>query len=312
MITKAAYDIHSFTNNLIFTKSARDAWGLVIESIKQEQGYANILLPSYIGITEREGSGIFDPVQHFKANFSFYNMNENLGVDLESLEELVLTGDFNILLIVHYFGFCKNDLSKIRKICDKNDIVLVEDCAHAFQLYLDKEVLGTIGDYSIYSMHKHLAVETGGILRTNTGKIKLLAPADEIMISLEPAIQLLNTDLQAVTERRVSNFCLYKERLASTPGIHVMYELDEWEIPQTFPILVLNKLREPLYFHLMEREMPTIALYYRLLDELGGDKYPYVHDISDSILNLPVHQDVNEEDIIKLTDEIKKFLQVKR
>lgn len=175
MITKAAQDDKAFTKDLIFTKSARDAWRLIINSVKSRQGQAGILLPSYIGFTEREGSGIFDPVENTDATFDFYGLGNDLSVDIDSFEKLISTKRFNIALVVHYFGFCRSDLSRIRESCDANNVVLVEDCAHAFQLGLQAEGLGVLGDFSIYSIHKWLPVDSGGILKKDLIPLSFLA-----------------------------------------------------------------------------------------------------------------------------------------
>jgi dTDP-4-amino-4,6-dideoxygalactose transaminase len=311
MITKAAFNDKGFVNNLVFTKSARDAWKLILESIKKEQGFVNALLPSYIGFTEREGSGIFDPVEATESDYSFYNIKNDLSVDVNLLESLIKTKKFNILLLVHYFGFCRNDLDKIKNICESNNIIFVEDCAHAFHLGLQKESLGVFGDFSFYSVHKYLPVNNGGILKNISKKIALLDLPKENQISFEAALQLLKADYKSIMKKRRSNFNLYKQKLSEVEGLEIMYDLKNDEIPQSFPVRINNKQREPLYFHLMNKDMPTIALYYRLIDELTVDEYPLSHKISEEILNLPLHQDTTDQDIEMIVEEIKKFLKKK-
>lgn len=311
MITKSAQNRKNLTKNLVFTHSARSAWQLIIESVKKSRGLATIMLPAYIGFTEREGSGIFDPVEATNAEFKFYNLNQDLSVDIEQFTNLAESGIFNIAFVVHYFGFCRNDMDKIKSICEKNNILLVEDCAHAFQLGLKTEKLGVTGDFAIYSIHKHLATESGGVLRYRPSSVSLLELPKEDCITLEPALQLLNSDLEAIAAKRKKNFESYSKLMAGVEGIEPMYELNEGEVPQTFPVRVKNGLRESLYFYLMEKNMPTIALYYRLIEKLDAGSYPLAHEISGEILNLPLHQDIDQEDIFSLAEEIKKFMRSK-
>lgn len=308
MITKAASKKDVFIKDLVFTRSARDAWKLIINSVKKKQGYVNILLPSYIGITQREGSGVFDPVESTGSNYSFYKINSDLSIDYGSLEKLIETKKFNVLLVVHYFGFCRNDLDRIKTVCETNNIIFVEDCAHAFHLWTEKEKLGVYGDFSFYSVHKYLPVNSGGVLKNISKKIKLLDVPDEDQISLEVATELLNSDYKKIREKRRHNFMLYEEKLSGINGIEPMYKLENYEIPQSFPIRVKNKLREPLYFYLMNKDMPTTALYYRLIDELTIEEYPLSHKISEEILNLPLHQDTTEQDVENIVKEIKVFM----
>ncbi len=308
MITKSAQDTSIFTKALTFTRSARSAWELIIESVKKDRGSVNILLPAYIGFTEREGSGIFDPVQHTQADFSFYGLNDDLSVNYEALQKLMSSGKFNILLVVHYFGFCRNDMPKIKQLCEKYGVIMVEDCAHAFQLWLDNEALGTVGDFAIYSVHKHLATSSGGLLREVSRAVELLPLPDEDKIAIEPALQLLNSDFQGIAQKRRANYAHYAKTLPIN-NVEAMFTLEKDDVPQTFPVRIRNNLREPLYFYLMEKDIPTIALYYRLIDELSATDYPLAHTISGEILNLPVHQDVNEKDVATVMKEVKAFME---
>ncbi len=309
MITKSAQNTSNLTKGLTFTRSARSAWKLIIESVAKEHGHASILLPAYIGFTEREGSGIFDPVEATKAEYNFYSLNEDLSINFESFSELIGTGEYNIAFVVHYFGFCRNNVAKIKSLCKANNVIFVEDCAHAFQLGLRSESLGIMGDFSIYSLHKHLPTDTGGILRDLSRSTELLALPDEDKISYDASLQLLNSDLEAIAAKRRDNFIYYSAALEGVDGLQVMYTLNEDEVPQTFPVRVKNKLREPLYFYLMEKQIPTIALYYRLIDNLDANSYPLSHTISREILNLPVHQDITQDDTAIIMREMKKFME---
>jgi len=212
---------------------------------------------------------------------------------------------------VHYFGFCRNDLNRIKQICDTHKILFVEDCAHAFHLGTEKEGLGITGDFSFYSVHKYLAVPTGGILKNISQKMELLNLPEEDKMNIDVAFQLLNSDNNSIAQKRKSNFNLYREKLEGNEGIIIMYKLAENEIPQTFPILVKNRQREALYFYLIEKNMPTTALYYRLIEQLTPENFPISNQISAEILNLPVHQDTTEKDIEELVNEIKIFLNKK-
>jgi len=70
------------------------------------------------------------------------------------------------------------------------------------------------------------------------------------------------------------------------------------------PIIVKNNKREKLYFKLMDEGIPTIALYYRLIDSIDRRQYPDSYYLSNNILNLPVHQDITKNDIEILTKKL--------
>jgi perosamine synthetase len=96
----------------------------------------------------------------------FYQVKRDLSIDFQNL-----AGMFNAqtagVLIIHYFGF-PQELSAVKKLCAQNGSVLLEDCAHAlYSRNPDGELLGTIGDYGIFSLQKTIALPNGGGLLVN-------------------------------------------------------------------------------------------------------------------------------------------------
>lgn len=73
----------------------------------------------------------------------------------------------DMFIHVHFFGECI-DISKTRSFCDKNEAILIEDCAHA--LY-DYGKIGKKGDFSLFSPHKLLPVFDGGIIKYNKDNV---------------------------------------------------------------------------------------------------------------------------------------------
>lgn len=309
MISKSAENPLGCAEKLVFTANARTAWGHIIRSFGQSTA-PRILLPSYIGYTEREGSGVFDPINETGAFFRFLSVGEGLEIDLDEFQTEIKKNAINLALIIHYFGFCSNQMERIKEFCNSNNVVLVEDCAHLTLLSPDPHSIGSFGDYSIYSIHKHIATNAGGILRINNESINLLTLREEQRASREVLEQLIKTDLRCVAKIRRQNFSLYESLLQSNKNVKPMFTLGENEVPQTFPIRVKNGKREALYFHLLNQRMPTIALYYQLIDEIKKSDFPLSHQISSDILNLPVHQDIVESDVRAVCQGIVDFFKV--
>ena len=72
------------------------------------------------------------------------------------------------LIIVHFPGkIC--DMQSIRKICNKYNLFLIEDCAHAIETKLDNKNAGTFGDFGCFSFYvtKNLSTGEGGMITTN-------------------------------------------------------------------------------------------------------------------------------------------------
>jgi len=306
MITKSPYNTVSCKLGLSFTKNARTAWGNIIASLCTD-AKLTLLLPAYIGRNDKEGSGVFDPVLDYDTNSTFYGLGEQLEVDITSFEDKVRCGNIDVALVIHYFGFCRTDMSKIKKICKDNNVVLVEDCAHAFHLGKSEQIIGNYGDFSFYSVHKYLATATGGILKQNnmTYTLSKLTPTE--LMERSVLEDYSNSELNKISTIRRNNFKDYAEHLKSNSNINIMFDLTTNDIPQTFPIRIKNGLREKLYYFLMDHELPTVALYYRMIEEIDLNRFPLSGTISSEILNLPVHQDTNAEDIFKLCEKIKDF-----
>jgi len=52
------------------------------------------------------------------------------------------------------------------------------------------------------------------------------------------------------------------------------------------------------------------SLYHTLIDEIG-DSYTVEHEISDRILNLPVHQDAEKRDLDQMLDRMSSIMDQK-
>ena len=109
MITKTPIDKKKCVGNIFFTSAARVGFNHLLKNLhfKDEE---KILLPAYIGITDREGSGVFDPISELKINYDFYGLEKNLKINKEDLETKILSGQFKAVLIIHYFGFLHCDI----------------------------------------------------------------------------------------------------------------------------------------------------------------------------------------------------------
>lgn len=306
MMQSQPVDPTAFANRLVFTASARAAWHLVLEGAYREG--SKVLLPAYIGITEREGSGVFDPVRQARAEHAFYALDGQLRPDHQALEAMLNTGSYSVLLVIHYFGIIQVDLERIRAICLRNGVLLVEDCAHVPVHWAPPDGLGSIGDAAFYSLHKSLPLRSGGVLRINNSK-SLDVPAHFIE-SCEPAASdlLLKTDFSAVAAIRRANYAWLADRLTDVKGLTVLYPAIGSAVPLNLPVLIHDGLRERLYFSMVNGGFPATALYYRLIDEISPERFPHSHALSRAILNLPVHQEVNATEIAQMLRHLTQSL----
>ena len=152
MLSKSAEIETAFKKHVIFTESARSGWQLILESLPKD---SKVLLPSYIGITDREGSGIYDPIINTDLNHDFYMLNDDLSISIDKIENSIKSNKYKLVLLVHYFGFKISNIEEISRLCKERGVIVVEDCAHLYTHninYLSNA--GTFGDFVFYSLQK--------------------------------------------------------------------------------------------------------------------------------------------------------------
>lgn len=93
------------------------------------------------------------------------------GVNLNDLEEEIKKG-CKALVVVHFQGRTF-DLSKVKDICRKNNIILIEDACQAFGSKYKDKYAGTFGDIGVYSFQqfKQITCGEGGCIVTNNKSI---------------------------------------------------------------------------------------------------------------------------------------------
>jgi perosamine synthetase len=136
---------------------ARNAIYYSLKALRIPSG-ATILVPSYICCAAVQ------PMLAYGCRVAYYNVLRNCSADLSDLARKIDRAD--AVLAVHYFGF-PQDIAKIRALCDRHRVPLIEDCAHVLQGSYEGQPLGSFGDASVFSWRKQLPVGDGATLRLN-------------------------------------------------------------------------------------------------------------------------------------------------
>ena len=99
--------------------------------------------------------------------------NRNLGVDTKKLEEIFIKDNPALLIIVHVLAHL-NDMDEIYRLCEKYDVVLIEDACEALGTsHSNKKKAGNLskaGSFSFYYGH-HISTIEGGAVVTNDTKL---------------------------------------------------------------------------------------------------------------------------------------------
>tara|TARA_A100000164_G_C21887839_1_gene763717 strand:- start:481 stop:1623 length:1143 start_codon:yes stop_codon:yes gene_type:complete len=148
--------------NILFTNSCTSA--LEISALLTYRKNKNVvLMPSYT-FTSTASSFL-------RANFKLKFLdisNRSMMPDLETIKKSI-TKKTGVIVVVHYAGLSIEDLDKLKKICLKRQIYLVEDAAQALGSYFKNKPLGSFGDLSCFSFHetKNIHCGSGGMLVVN-------------------------------------------------------------------------------------------------------------------------------------------------
>ena len=89
-----------------------------------------------------------------------------------SAAEAAINERTRAIVLVHFAG-CPADLDRFTDICEKHDLVLIEDCAHAHGAEWRVRRVGSFGQFGSFSFQasKNITAGEGGILITSDAKL---------------------------------------------------------------------------------------------------------------------------------------------
>lgn len=93
---------------------------------------------------------------------------DNLGLNIEHLKQIIKEHDPSSIILVHVLGF-PNHMNEIVELCEKHDIRLIEDTCESIGSEYDGKKLGTFGDLSTFSFYfgHHMSTIEGGMISTD-------------------------------------------------------------------------------------------------------------------------------------------------
>lgn len=309
-ISKRAVEVHTMARPTIPFANARTAFKaflLELDFSSQDE----ILLPAYIGWSENEGSGVFDPVRDVGVRFAFYGLTRNLTIDLGDLWRKLRENRPRLVVLIHYFGYPDPNLAEVVSYAREYGALVLEDEAHA--LYSDwvTGICGRWGDAAIMSLHKMLPFEKGGLLILNPSLRGEVVPR-LLNSSLQQPLEKtpLDYDLAEISSARRRNALQLLELIGShsEKANPLFPALPAGVVPQTLPVVITKGSRDNLYFELNSSGYGVVSLYHTLIDSIREDEFPDSYWLSRRILNLPVHQDVGDGTLEQMVARLAQLL----
>jgi len=169
-------------------------------------------------------------IKHAGATPVLVEANENFTMNVEDLEKKIAANpDAKVMILSHFRGKL-SDCDTIREICDKNGILMVEDCAHGMGCTWNGEQAGKIGDISVFSCQSDKVVNAGegGFLTTNNpewaAQCVYWSGAYEKRYEYHLAAPIENTELMTHVMTSCQNNSL---RMNNVSGAMIVAQMDE-------------------------------------------------------------------------------------
>jgi dTDP-4-amino-4,6-dideoxygalactose transaminase len=284
---------------------------------------ANSWISSSETITQAGARPVFvdiDPV--------YYSINEKL------LEDAI-TPKTKAIIAVHLQGqMC--EIFKIKDICDRHGIALIEDCAQShFSEYngIKAGLIGIAGSFSFYPGKNLGAYGDAGCIITNDsdlGEKCRMYSRHGALKKHEHKIEGINSRLDGIqaailsaklphihkwTENRITNANLYHKYLGDIEEI--ILPVIRPNTKHTWHLFVIRaKSRDNLVKFLAEKKGIETAIHYpKALPNLAAYKYleykenafPVATKYQDEILSIPMYPELSEEMIIFISKSIREF-----
>lgn len=326
-------------SGLFLTHSATGALEMIAMLMNIKEG-DEIILPSFtyvstvIPFVSRGAKPIFVDIEP-----------DSLNID-ERLIEKHITNKTLAIIGMHYGGHsCNNE--KIKAICENNNLIYIEDAAMSFGIKEKNKYLGSFGDFAVISFDvtKHISAIQGGLLIINNDKY--IERANKVYhlgtnrtdffngnkpyfewVDIGSKFQLTETNAgilheqllnfeEIITQRNNYSKQYYQllKPLEEKGKIKLLAQEKLHNNAHLFYIVLKSKNeRDLLLCHLQKNNIEAFFHYIPLHSSEMGKKIgkfesenDFTTKISETLLRLPLHTNLSEEDILTVTSQINNF-----
>jgi dTDP-4-amino-4,6-dideoxygalactose transaminase len=259
--------------------------------------------------------------------------------------ETAITSKTKAIVPVHLYGQAAN-MNVVMEIAEKHQLFVIEDNAQAigsdYHLTSGKKVkTGTIGDIGCTSFFpsKNLGCYgDGGAIYTNNDelahKIKMIANHGQQQKYVHEVIgcnSRLDTIQAAVLEvklRQLDNYIdarrevaeRYDEAFAGIQGVRIPFRADDSKhVFHQYTLILENASRAALQEALTANDIPSMIYYpipahkQQMFAAFGSNntELPTTDWLTDRVISLPIHTEMDEEQVEYIIDTVKTFFEDK-
>lgn len=253
--------------------------------------------------------------------------------------ESAITPKTTAIMPVHVYGKpC--DTKRIQEIADRYGLKVIYDAAHAFGVEVDGESVLDAGDMSTLSFHAtkvYNTIEGGAMVMHDemtkkridylknfgfAGETVVVGPGiNSKMDELRAAYGILNLrQVDAAIEARHQVAIAYRQALKSVKGVSYFDDMPGVKHNYSyFPIFIDEELygmsRDDLYLKMKAANVlgrryfyPLISEFstYRELESAKPENLPNAHKMANSVICLPMHHALKDNDIQRVLEQIVK------
>ncbi|WP_346243617.1 aminotransferase class I/II-fold pyridoxal phosphate-dependent enzyme [Shouchella clausii] len=239
------------------------------------------------------------------------------------------------VIVVHLYGLSAN-MDKIVELCNKNNVVLIEDAAESLGTFYKGQHTGTFGSYGVFSFNGNKIITTSGggmLVSNNERKIKkarfwATQSRDQVRhyqhselgynYRMSNILAGIGRGQLKVLEQRVEKkryiYHYYKEKLSEINELELMPE-NAWDAPNYWLscILLNGKMRPDEVINALEKEnIESRPLWKPMHMQPYFEEYDYVGtDVAEKLFKngvcLPSDTKMTEEDLERVTNIIKRL-----
>lgn len=258
-----------------------------------------------------------------------------------------ITDKTKAIIAVHFTGQpCEMD--ELNQIAKENNLIIIEDAAHALGAEYKGKRVGSISDLTTFSFHpvKHITTGEGGMITTNSKELydKLILlrahgitrnpsimseyQGDWYYEQLELGFNYRITDIQCALgisqmakmakfiERRKQIALKYNQAFSKCKGIVTPYQQDgcsnSWHL---YVIQVLSKERKVIFDALREKNIGVNVHYIPVYKQPYYQKHGYSHlncsnaeNIYKHFISLPIYVGLTDEEQNYVIQQVKEII----
>lgn len=266
---------------------------------------------------------------------------DTCNLDPEKIEAAI-TPETTAILPVHVYGNPCNH-KRIKEIADRHQLKVIYDAAHAFSVTENGESILNYGDLAVLSFHAtktYSTIEGGAIvchspeMKRHIDNLKNFGFRGETIVE-EPGINAKMNEVQAAfglvtlkyveeaIKNRKQTATLYRNAIDKIEGLSYLKEQENVVYNYSyFPLFVdedkYGMSRDELYETLQKHNVygrryfyPLISHFkpYRDLPSAAPRNLPIATQIANSVICLPMHHDLTQENVEKITTLLQQLSQ---